>query len=68
LELLREQLEYFKETSAKHRETLRSHLDGRYVAYLSNLLQLLLSEERFLEWLAMSTLTPVGKKGARDAY
>lgn len=63
LELLSEQLEYFKEASAEHRKTLRSRLNGTYIAYLSNLLQLLLSEERFQEWLTMSALTPLGRKG-----
>ena len=63
LELLWEQLEYFKETSPEHRESLRSRLNGPYIAYLSNLLQLLLSEERLQEWLTMSSLTPISTKG-----
>ena len=63
LEVLRENLEYFREGSAKHREDLRVRLDGRYVAYVANLLQLMLNEDRFQEWLAMSSLVSPKQKG-----
>jgi len=56
---LHKELDYFKETTPKKREALRDRLDGLQIAYISNLLQLLLNEERFREWLTMSALAPL---------
>jgi hypothetical protein len=59
---LHKELDYFKEAPPKKREVLREHLDGQHIAYISNLLQLLLNEERFREWLTISELSPLATK------
>ena len=48
------ELEFFKNSAPAEREALRRQLDGRYVAYVTNVLQLMLNEERFQTWLEMS--------------
>lgn len=54
LQEVRGELEFFKNSTAAEREALRRHLDGRYVAYISNMLQMMVNEERFQTWLEMS--------------
>ena len=64
---LHKELDYFIEATPKKREALRERLDGQHIAYISNLLQLLLNEERFQEWLTMSALAPlVTKRGSNQ--
>jgi len=53
---LHKELDYFKEAAPSEREVLRQRLDAQQIAYVSNLLQLLLNEERFRDWLTISTL------------
>ena len=62
LDSLHKELDYFKEAPPKKREALRERLDGQHIAYISNLLQLLLNEERFREWLTISELAPLATK------
>ena len=59
---LHKELDYFKEAPPKKREALRERLDGQHIAYISNLLQLLLNEERFREWLTILELAPLATK------
>ena len=62
LDSLHKELDYFKDAPSKKREVLREHLDGQHIAYISNLLQLLLNEERFREWLTISEFAPLATK------
>ena len=62
LDSLHKQLDYFKEAPPKKREVLRARLDGQHIAYISNLLQLLLNEERFREWLTIAEFVPLATK------
>jgi hypothetical protein len=57
------EIDYFREAPLRKREALRRYLDGQQIAYISNLLQLLLNEERFNEWLIMSALSLLPKDG-----
>jgi len=59
---LHKELDYFKEAPPKKREALRERLDGQHIAYISNLLQLLLNEERFREWLTISEFVPLATR------
>lgn len=54
---LHEELTFFKNNSAQHREILRKNMDGQYVAYVTSLFQLMFNEERFQDWLHTSRLT-----------
>jgi len=63
LDSLHRELDYFKEAPPKKREALRECLHGQQIAYISNLLQLLLNEERFREWLTISELAPLATTG-----
>ena len=49
------ELHFFKEGSANAREILRQHLDGADVGYVITLLKALFDEEKFQNWLAMTT-------------
>jgi len=60
------ELDFFRYCTATEREKLRKRLDGRHIAYISNLLQLLLNEERFQTWLEMDHLNiPLGGRARR---
>ncbi len=52
---LNDQLEFFKEGSPNSRKILRRQLDGPDVGYVTTLLKALFDEERFQDWLAMTT-------------
>lgn len=52
---LNDELDFFKKGTAHARETLRQHLNGADVGYLTTLLKALFDEERFQNWLAMTT-------------
>jgi len=52
---LNNQLEFFKEGSPHSRKMLRRQLSGPDVGYVTTLLKALFDEERFQDWLAMTT-------------
>jgi transcriptional regulator with XRE-family HTH domain len=52
---LNAELEFFKEGSPQSRGMLRRRLSGPDVGYVSTLLKALFDEERFQNWLAMTT-------------
>jgi len=52
---LSDELEFFKEGSANSREILRRRLSGPDVGYVATLLKALFDEEKFQNWLAMTT-------------
>jgi hypothetical protein len=52
---LNDQLEYFKEGSPHSRGILRRRLSGPDVGYLTTLLKAMFDEEKFQNWLAMTT-------------
>jgi len=52
---LNDQLEFFKEGSPHSRRILRRRLSGPDVGYLTTLLKALFDEEKFQNWLAMTT-------------
>lgn len=62
LNSVQREIDYFREAPLRKREALRRYLDGQQIAYISNLLQLLLNEERFNEWLIMSALSFLPKE------
>jgi len=55
LYVLNDQLEFFKEGSPHSRRILRRQLSGPDVGYVTTLLKALFDEERFRDWLAMTT-------------
>ncbi len=55
LYLLNDKLELFKEGSPHSRKILRQRLSGPDVGYVTTLLKALLDEEKFQNWLAMTT-------------
>jgi len=58
------ELDFFKNGPPEYREILKNCLNGPHVAYVSNLIQLMLNEERFQDWLRVTKLTmPI--KGVR---
>ena len=52
---LSDELEFFKQGSANSREILRQRLSGPDVGYVATLLKALFDEEKFQNWLAMTT-------------
>jgi len=52
---LNDELEFFKQGSANSREILRQRLSGPDVGYVTTLLKALFDEEKFQNWLAMTT-------------
>ncbi|MFC2008762.1 hypothetical protein ACFLUT_01765 [Chloroflexota bacterium] len=62
-------LDDFRDAPPSTRDELRRQLEGPEIAYLANMLQMLLNERRFQDWLAMSqlgeTLGAEGKSGGR---
>jgi transcriptional regulator with XRE-family HTH domain len=52
---LNDQLEFFKEGSPNSRGILRRRLSGPDVGYVTTLLKALFDEEKFQNWLAMTT-------------
>jgi len=52
---LNHELEFFKQGSANSREILRQRLNGPDVGYVATLLKALFDEEKFQNWLAMTT-------------
>lgn len=55
LYILSDELEFFKQGSANSREILRQRLSGPDVGYVTTLLKALFDEEKFQNWLAMTT-------------
>lgn len=52
---LNDELEFFKEGSPHSRKILRQRLNGPDVGYVTTLLKALFDEEKFQNWLAMTT-------------
>ncbi len=52
---LNDELQFFKEGSLHFRKILRQRLSGPDVGYVTTLLKALFDEERFQNWLAMTT-------------
>jgi len=52
---LNDELEFFKEGSLHSRKILRQRLNGPDVGYVTTLLKALFDEEKFQNWLAMTT-------------
>jgi len=52
---LNDELEFFKESSPHSRKILRQRLSGPDVGYVTTLLKALFDEEKFQNWLAMTT-------------
>lgn len=52
---LNDELQFFKEGSPHSRKILRQQLSGPDVGYLTTLLKALFDEEKFQNWLAMTT-------------
>jgi len=52
---LNNELDFFKQGTAHARKTLRQHLNGADIGYVTTLLKALFDEEKFQNWLAMTT-------------
>jgi len=50
------ELTFFKNNSPQHREVLKKNMDGPYIAYVTNLFQLMFNEKRFQDWLKTTRL------------
>jgi len=50
------ELTFFKNNSPSHRELLKKNMDGPYIAYVTNLFQLMFNEKRFQDWLKTTRL------------
>lgn len=58
LELLAEELGWFRDGSAESREVFRSRLDAFDAGYVSSLVTMLFDEDKFKRWLELSTNRP----------